>query len=420
MKVSFIVVLLLAAMSVRAQNIVQTLNGAAGSSWDQPLWGSPANIPTAGNTYETPSGFDVRTTNNATAILPFLGNSLQIDPGAFLYLKNGTNVAVVNVVLDGGFIDFHGGFAPTPAALGGTVQVNTNSEIESDQTGANNANIWLLSDVSGTANLSVNMDDATHALILFGTNSAYSGNWTNITGIIEIPSGSSNALGSGSVTLNFSTSTFLIFNSTNNMVVSNAIYGIGNVIQMNTNTVTLAGTNAFTGYIQVNNRGVLQIGAGSSLTNASSIILSGAALDASQIGGLTLGTTQSVTCNGTGNSTVIGNVTVPGTNALNFNFSATTNRILNVTGTLTLNGNPNLNIMASGYITPGTYQLITYSGSLLGSGSFNLVPPAGSTETFQLSTSTPGQVNLVVVGAVYNLTWVGDGVNNNWDLVSTN
>src|SRR5580700_9835534 len=96
-------ILMLAAMSMSAQNILQTVNGTAGTTWDQALWGLSAAVPTAGNTYETPNGFDVRTTNSATAILPFAGNLLQIDPGGYLYLKNGTNLAVANVVLDGGF-----------------------------------------------------------------------------------------------------------------------------------------------------------------------------------------------------------------------------------------------------------------------------------------------------------------------------
>jgi fibronectin-binding autotransporter adhesin len=417
---SFIV--LFASMCSRAQNILQTQQGnTSPTNWDYPLWGGPPGArPTAGNAYESPSGFDVRTTNSATALLPFLGASLQLDAGSLLYLKNGTNTQVANLILNGGTIDFHGGFAPTAAAVGGSVQVIANSLIESDQSGANNANIWLQSSLSGTSNLSVNMVDSSHGVLLFGTNSAYSGNWTNITGIIEVMSGSSNALGSGSVTLNFSTSTFLVFNTTNNMVVSNSIMGIGNVIEMNTNIVTLAGTNTFTGYLQVTNGGTVQIGAGATLTNASSISLVNGTVDASLVGGLTLGATQSMNCNGTVIGGLTASGTASGTNTLNFNFTAVTNSILNVNGALTLDGNPNLNVTASGFITPGTYRLINYTGTIQGGGSFNLVPPAGSSQTFQLSAATAGQVNLIVGGTVYNITWVGDGVANNWDTTTTN
>jgi len=416
----FSILVLFAAMCGRAQNILQTISQSSSiansNTWALAVWGSPPADPVAGKTYETPSGFDVRTTNSATALLPFPGNSLQIDAGGLLYLKNGTNVAVANVILDGGGVDFHGGFSSTPAALGGTLQVSANSIIESDQTGTNNNNIWLESTLSGSGDLGVNMDDSSHALLLFGTNSAYSGSWTNITGSIEVMSSSSNALGSGPVTLNFSTSTFLIFNTTNNIMVANSIAGPGNVIQMNTGTVTLAGNNTFTGFTEVTNGGTLQIGTGATLTNSSLISLIGGTLDASPIGGLTLGATQSMNCNGT----ILAGLTVPGTNALNFSFKATTNSVLNINGALTLDGNPNLNITASGFIAPGTYRLINYTGTIQGGGTFNLVPPNGSNQTFQLSTATAGQVNLIVGGVVYNITWVGDGAANNWDTTTTN
>lgn len=414
--------ILLVDISARAQ-IVQTTSqsGANTLGWNAAIWGSPGAAPTSGNSYLTPSGFFVRTPNTTTPGA-FPGSSLTIS-NATLYLKHDNGVATVNVILTGptsqtggDIIDYHGGPGGTNVPLAGSLQVNANSEIESDQTGSANENIWLECPLSGNGSLNVNMLDSSHGVLLFGTNSAYSGNWTNITGIIEVMSGSSNALGSGSVTLNFSTSTFLIFNSTNNMAISNSIGGLGNVIQMNQNTVTLDGTNTFAGFTEITNGGTLQIGADATLTNSSLISLSGGTLDASLIGGLTLGATQSMNCNGA----LIGDLTVPGTNTLTFNFTATTNAVLNVNGALTLNGNPTVAITASGFITPRTYRLINYNGTIQGGGSFNLAPPGGSTEVFQLDTSTPGQVNLIVSGAVYNLTWVGDGVNNNWDLTSTN
>jgi autotransporter-associated beta strand protein len=414
--------ILFADVAARAQ-IFQTTSqsGANTLGWNAAIWGTPAAAPTGGTNYLTPATFDVRTPNTTTPGA-FPGTSLIISNATF-YLKHNNGVATVNLILEGpttqtggDIVDYHGGPGGTNCPLAGSVQVNANSEIESDQTGSANESVWLESTLSGGSNLSMNMLDATHGVLLFGTNSAYSGNWTNITGLIEVMSGSSNALGSGSITLNFSTSTFLIFNTTNGMLVANPIGGLGNVIQMNNSTVTLAGNNTYMGYTEVTNGGTLQIGASSTLANSSSIILAGGTVDASLIGGLTLGATQSMSCSGT----VIGNLTVPGTNVMNFNFTATTNSVLNVNGSLTLNGAATLNVTTSGFVTPGTYRLINYTGTIQGGGSFNLIPPAGSTEVFQLDTSTPGQVNLMVSGAVYNLTWIGDGVNNNWDLITTN
>jgi autotransporter-associated beta strand protein len=408
-----------------AQTILQTTSQTSGGpNWNSAIWGGPPGaVPTGGNNYETPAGYWVRTPAlNLTGLYNtnFFGNSLQIDATAILQLKHGgnlTSAAVVNLILNGGTMNFHGGFAPTPATVGGTIQVIADSTISSDQTGANAADIWVLSSISGTNNLTVNMlSPGVNNVILFGTNTAYSGNWSNANGGLIIEGNTTNALGSGSVILQVADA-YLGFKATNNMVVGNAIYGNGSVYKWNTNTVALNGTNTFTGSLIISN-GVIQIGNGSAVSSAATIsLLNGSTLDASLAGGLTLDPAgQNLSCNGT----VISNLTASSADALNFHFSAATNDILNVTGSLTLNGNPALNILLTGYKAGGTYRLINFSGTIQGGGSFNLVPPVGSTETFQLDTSTPGQVNLIVTGTTYNTTWVGDGVANNWDDSSPN
>jgi hypothetical protein len=255
----------------------------------------------------------------------------------------------------------------------------------------------------------------TNNLVLFGNNSAYSGNWTNANGGLIIEGGTTNALGSGSVTLQVPNA-FIGFNATNNFVVSNSIVGDGSVIKWNTNTVNLSGNDSYTNALIISN-GVIQLGANYSLTNVQTITLAGGTLDASLQGGLALNPAgQTMNCDGT----VISNLTVSASDNLFFNLTPTTNNILNVTGSLTLNGNPTLNLNLLGFKLSGTYRLINYSGTIQGGGSFVLVPPAGSTETFQLNTSTPGQVNLIVTGTLLNLTWAGDGSANNWDTNSAN
>jgi len=365
----------------------------------------------------------LRTLNTASA-QTFAGDSLIITNGGALYLKHAGVVATANVVLSGGQIIEHGGgTGSTTTPLGGTLQVLTDTTaqyvIGSDQ-GSGNHDIWLQSTLSGSGNLIVNMlANLPNTLALYGTNSAYSGNWTNNNGTIEMRSGSVNALGSGSVTMTTANSTFLSFNSTNNLVINNPIYGNGNVIKLNTNTVTLNTNNTYTGATTISN-GVLKIGANSSITDSSVISLVGGigTLDVSAVGGLVMNSaaSQGMNCNGT----VIGNLTVSAGNTLKFNLTPTTNDILNVTGSLTLNGSPSLNLTLSGFKPSGTYRLINYSGTIPGGGAFTLVPPAGSSETFGLDTSTPGQVNLVVAGAVNNLIWVGDGSQNNWDTTTAN
>jgi fibronectin-binding autotransporter adhesin len=417
--------ILFAGSPAPGATILQTVTEGAGIDWTAASWGTPAAVANGANNYETPnSSFTVRTPNkNLTGLYStnFAGLSLQIDPGGIFYLKHGgnaTNACVVNLIMNGGTITYHGGFAPTPAPLAGTIQVIADSTINTDQTGANSADIWLLSSISGNSNLTVNMGSTTNGVVLFGNNIAYTGNWTNAgtstSTFIKIMSGTTNALGSGSV--NLVNANPLIINSTNNMVISNTISGLGSVVKQNTNVVTLSGNNTFTGPVQISG-GVLQLGNGGAVTNASLISLAGGTLDASSIGGLTLNPAgQNMNCNGT----VIGSLTTATPNTNNFNLTATTNDILNVTGSLTLNGNPTLNLALSGAKPSGVYRLINYSGTIQGGGSFNLVPPAGSTETFQVDTSTPGQVNLIVTGITLNLTWVGDGSANNWDTTSPN
>src|SRR5258706_6692942 len=372
--------------------IVQTVNqsGADVIGWASAIWGTPAAVANNSNDYETTNTFFVRTPNNS-APAAFAGKSLTIDSGGTLYLNHNGGAATVNLVMNGGTITFHGGTVVTPSPLAGTIQVLADSRINSDQGLPNNRDIWLQSPISGSANMTVVMNIATNGVFLSGSNSAYSGNWTNSGGFIQIMSGSTNALGSGSVIL-VNANNSLILNSTNNFAINNGISGLGSVAKQNTNTVTLNGSNNFTGPVQITN-GALKIGAGSSLSNASTISLLGGTLDASLIGGLTLNPAgQNMNCNGT----VIGNLTTATANTNNFTLTPTTNNILNVTGSLTLNGNPALNLLLSGYKPNAVYRLLNYSGTPHGGCPFTRFPPAGRPQTFQLETNTPRQANLII------------------------
>jgi fibronectin-binding autotransporter adhesin len=416
---AIILATLLFASMTSAAVIVQTVNqtGADANGWASAIWGTPAAVANNSNSYETTNTFAVRTPNNATPAA-FAGTSLTIDTGGILYLKHTGGAASVNLIMNGGKIIYHGGPTTANSPLAGTLQVIADSTITTDQTSAgNNRDIWLQSALSGSANLTVTMIIVTNAVILSGNNSAYSGNWTNTSGFIQIANGATNALGSGTVILTGSGTTALVLNSTNNFVISNTISGPGYIVKLNTNMVTLSGNNPFTGSVRITN-GVIQLGVGSAISNASAVILAGGVLDASLIGGFTLnaGISQNMNCNGK----VIGGLAASTPSSLNFNLTAATNDILNVTGALTLTGNPTLNLTLSGYKPGGIYRLINYSGTIQGGGSFNLIPPAGSPETFALDTNTPGQVNLMVTGVSHNLIWVGDNSANNWDTSSQN
>lgn len=396
----------------------QTLNQpVAPGDWTVAIWGSSPAVATAGNDYEVPSGFYLRTPNSTTPTA-FAGNSVTIDSGGFLMLKNSANTdagaAVANVILNGGTIYFNGGGGGTNATIGGTLQVATSSTIQEGVI-APPVNLKVISAISGSGNLNLYQANAGYAIFISGNNSSFSGNWINTgVGNLQVVGGTTNPFGSGQVLVG--TNTTLIFNSTNDLAINNLIWGTGSVVKNNTNTVTLNDTNTLTGTVTIR-AGVLKIGAGTSFDNFSTISLAGGTLDASLIGGLTLNTNrQTLQCNGT----VISNLTATTTNTLSFGLSTTTNDILNVTGSLTLNGNPTLALFLSSYKNSGVYRLINYSGTIQGGGAFTLVPPVGSSETFALNTNTPGQVNLIVTGTPKNLTWVGDGGGNAWDATSLN
>lgn len=414
---TFLGALLLSGASTRAADVTQTVSqsGAAATGWSAAIWGTPAAAPTAGNNYITPSTFFVRTPNNTTPG-SFAGDSLRIDSGGTLWLKHsGLNAATVNLILNGGNIQFHGGTVNnTNSALAGTIQVLGDCVISSDQGAANACHIWLRSSMTGSSNFTVNMSPAGYGLFLSGSNSAFTGNWTNSGGFIQVLSGTTNALGSGLVTL-VNSGNYLWLNSTNDQTVNNVITGLGSLVKANTNTVTLGGDNSFTGMTAVSN-GVLKLTSPTAITNSAAISIAGGTVDASAIGGLVLNTAnnQILNCRGS----LVGNLAASSENTLNFNLTPSTNDVLNVSGSLTLNGTPTLNLSLTGYKPSGTYRLINYSGTIQGGGSFNLIPPVGSSETFAIDTSVPGQVNVIVTGISQNLTWAGG--NGVWDTSSAN
>ncbi len=291
-----------------AQNILQTVNETTGSSsWNSAVWGTPNAVPNVSSNYETPSGFDLRTISQTTA-QSFGGNSVQIDNGGILFLKHNNSPATANLILAGGEIDYHGGPGGTNSPLGGAMQVTANSTITSDQ-GGGTVNVWLLSDLSGSGNLTVSSPTNTMGVVLQGTNTSYSGNWTNTaSGIMEIVSGSSNPLGSGNVTL-VNPGNSLFFNTANNTIINNMIGGAGSVYMQNAGPITLMANNTWTGPLYVQNGLMLITGTG---TQGSTIISSNGILRLANSGALPSGSTLTVSPNNaqTGGLQLSNNITL--------------------------------------------------------------------------------------------------------------
>ena len=394
------------AQGVAVTNILQTITQFTANQpvspgdWTVAIWGSPAVVANSTNAYETTNSLYVRTPNSTTPAA-FAGSSLQIDSGGTLYLKNGGetsgSAAIVNLFLNGGQINYHGGFAANGAAVAGTIQVLADSVVTTDQTGANSGNIWLQSILSGSGDLTVNMNSTTNSVILSGNNSAYDGNWTNasIFGNIKIVGGTANAFGSGSVTL-VNAGSGLVFNCTNNLNVDNMIGGLGSVVKQNTNTVTLNGNNTFTGSLQISN-GVLQLGDSASIDGAAIIRLSsGAVLDVVDELGFEVGSLQTLT----GVGSVSGDVTVSGTvspgplGTLNFSNSLTLagavimelnrtnvqNPDMISAATLTFGGTLTVTNIGDALQAGDSFQL--FSGAISGAFAATNLPALSSTNLF--------------------------------------
>lgn len=100
--------------------------------------------------------------------------------------------------------------------------------------------------------------------------------------------------------------------------------------------------------------------------------------------------------------------------------STATNDRLNVAGNLTLSGTVHLVVKAlDGALSPGTYTLLTYGGSLAGSVSnLSLTLPAGIAHTLAIGS---GAVTLTVpvTRTPASLAWTGGSGGNSWDLATT-
>ena len=242
--------------------------------------------------------------------------------------------------------------------------------------------------------------------------------------------------------------------------INSWIAGTGTITDNGAGAVTLAGVNAFTGALVMNstntltlsrtntpslgtlvNSGTLLLGATGGLNGPTINVASNATFDVSAVSaGYTLNSGQILLGNGSVNGSVnvaagaqilpggaanagtltfSNNVTFNGGQAVTLDLSgnpASGNDLINVGGSVTLNANTTIAInRLGGSLGIGTYTLMTYASLNTNSYVLNLVAPRGTTLNYG-----PTALTLTVSsGASANLTWVGDGVLNNWDIQGT-
>ena len=189
----------------------------------------------------------------------------------------------------------------------------------------------------------------------------------------------------------------------------------GGLTKQDSGTLTLAGTNTYTGPTVVTS-GALNIngaiGSGAVTVSGGTLGGSGAingAVDVQSGGTLSPGANI-------GSLTLNNSLSFESGSTAQFNFGTGTNSTAVVPGALNINGSTTVSInYISAIAAFGTYNLIQY-GSLTGFG--NLTPPTSPNPrlTFSLFNNTSAKaVQLVVTGNPGSLVWHGDGVNNYWD-----
>jgi fibronectin-binding autotransporter adhesin len=221
-------------------------------------------------------------------------------------------------------------------------------------------------------------------------------------------------------------------NAVGDVTLSGVFSGAGGLVKAGTGTsgiVILGPANTYTGNTTIST-GTLKLGAAGSIANSGTIsVANGAWFDGSLVpGGFSLEATQSLM----GSGTVLGSVSSLGTispglsgsvgtlsfandlalgsgsilsyelNGANTTAGGSVNDLSAVTGNLTLDGTLNVSEIGVGSFLSATvgdiWRLFTYSGALTDNGlSLGTVPTLSSGLTLAVDTSTPNQVNLIVV-----------------------
>jgi fibronectin-binding autotransporter adhesin len=274
-------------------------------------------------------------------------------------------------------------------------------------------------------------------LVLTGTNNTYSAGTTVSVGTLQVGNGgTAGALGTGRIINNAA----VVYNRSDAIIVSNNISGSGSLTLQGGGVVTFEGTNSSSGTLTVN-AGAAEIGAGGSIQSpvslavGTSLIVTNNPLFAlNQIlsgfgtvdGGLTAvgGTLRPGGAGVGGTLTFLNSFTNSGPVTYEMELAtAGASDLINVVGDLTVTATNSViaSKLGGGTLAFGTYPLINYSGNFNGTLDNFTVTVTGVTGKL---TNSPGQIALIISPAergATNLTWLGDGVANSWDVdTSTN
>ncbi len=282
-----------------------------------------------------------------------------------------------------------------------TQRINNTSGSASRLTVNNTASYVFAGDLVGNLSL---VKSGAGALTLSGNNT-YSGTITISAGTLEV--GGAGELGNGSYAGNITNNAAFDFSSSATQTLSGVITGSGTLTNSGSGTLTITGTNTLPRNFV--SSGVLSVSGGGNVSGSVTASASGTLrlTGGGRVNTVTVNSGGIVNLPGTGTAT---NLTFASTGAMSFNFNTT-----NTVGTLTVttasgitnNGAANsITINLTGSVpADGTYTLIAYNGTLLGSGfsAYQLgTVPFGKTYAL---VNTAGAVQ-VMVGAAPNFVRV--------------
>jgi len=221
-------------------------------------------------------------------------------------------------------------------------------------------------------------------------------NW-NVTGGTLV--GSASSLGQADVLIGATATLNMAQSGTGTF--SGSLSGTGSFIKSSTGVLTMSGDSGdFDGATQVTGGrlrvtgslgGTVQVASGATLAGTGNVgavtIASGATLAGQS--GQTLGMASLTMNSGAKMAVTLG--------------APTTTQLFDVTGNLVLNGT--VSVTAGSDFGPGVYRLISYGGTLSGSG-LTIDPASTVTDGLQIQTSVAGKVNLLAEGET---TGGGDG-----------
>lgn len=239
--------------------------------------------------------------------------------------------------------------------------------------------------------------------VLLGNNS-YTGT-TLIDNNSEVSLGNGGTTGGLSTTTNIIDNGLLTVNRSDDITLNGAISGSGAFQQLGTGLTRLGGNNSWAGTTTVNQGTLLINGDQTAATGLTNVATSSALGGNGIIGGdVTFASNTVLTPgdNGTGTLTINGNLNLDATTNSQFSLGeaytpgGSLNDFVDVKGNLVLDGSLDVALTPGGSFLPGVYRLFNYGGALTNNVlDINSLPPNDG-GTYAIQTNIGHQVNLVL------------------------